>query len=463
MEKRVFDYIENNHMISEGDTVVAGVSGGADSVCLLLILHKYAQNHQIRLIAAHVHHGLRENADGDEAYVKKICSEKNIPLEILHIDAKKEAMDAKISVEEAGRRKRYEFFERVGGEGCKIAVAHQRDDLCETMLFQLFRGSGVSGMRGILPVAGAVIRPLLTVSREEIEVYLKEQGISWRTDESNEDLSYSRNRIRHVILPAAEEICSEAKEHMAEASERLRELEIFLGEEADRMEAEYLKKSEENGKRTLLIRNEVMNLPAALKGELLLRALVWVSGKKRDLGLVQVEALQNLFSSQVGKKREFIYGIEADRSYDGIFLSLGSMEEVPEENIFFPASEKEYPFAFTLGEFAGTARVSDAFAGRTEFPDPYVQWLDYEKIKENLCFRHPKEADYITVNKDGGHKLLKDYLKDEKVPANKRDGIWVLAGDHHIWWVVGYRIGEDAKVTDWNKNVICIGLEIAEK
>ena len=110
MEKRVFDYIENNHMISEGDTVVAGVSGGADSVCLLLILHKYAQNHQIRLIAAHVHHGLRENADGDEAYVKKICGEKNIPLEILHIDAKKEAMDAKISVEEAGRRKRYEFF-----------------------------------------------------------------------------------------------------------------------------------------------------------------------------------------------------------------------------------------------------------------------------------------------------------------------------------------------------------------
>ena len=238
IKNKVFNYISEYGMIRNGDVVVAGVSGGADSVCLLTLLVEYRKDHSFTLVAAHVHHGLRENADGDEAYVKELCERLHVPLEILHIDAKSEAERLGVSVEEAGRIRRYEFFREIS-KGGKIAVAHHRDDLCETMLFQMFRGSGISGLRGILPVSGEIIRPLLSVSREEIEAYLKEAGISWRTDESNEELIYARNRIRHEILPVAEEICAGAKEHMAESSARLREIEEYIKAQAEVEKAKY--------------------------------------------------------------------------------------------------------------------------------------------------------------------------------------------------------------------------------
>ena len=180
IKNRIFEYINEYGMICDGDAVVAGVSGGADSVCLLILLAEYQKGHPFTLIAAHVHHGLRENADGDEAYVKELCERLHVPLKILHIDAKSEAERLGVSVEEAGRIKRYEFFREIS-KGGKIAVAHHRDDLCETMLFQMFRGSGISGLRGIQPVSGDIIRPLLSVSREEIEASLRKKVFTGAT------------------------------------------------------------------------------------------------------------------------------------------------------------------------------------------------------------------------------------------------------------------------------------------
>ena len=142
MIRKISDFIEKENMIGDGDVIVAGVSGGADSVCLLYVLKEYARTCPFTLIAAHVHHGLRKNADGDEAYVRSLCKEWNIPLHVLHIDAAKEAKEAGISVEEAGRVKRYEFFRQILNEEAtaadgRIAVAHHMDDLSETMLFRV--------------------------------------------------------------------------------------------------------------------------------------------------------------------------------------------------------------------------------------------------------------------------------------------------------------------------------------
>lgn len=475
IENTVFNYINEYDMIRDGDAVVAGVSGGADSVCLLILLAEYKKGHPFTLIAAHVHHGLRENADGDEAYVKELCERLHVPLKILHIDAKSEAERLGVSVEEAGRIKRYEFFREIS-KGGKIAVAHHRDDLCETMLFQMFRGSGISGLRGILPVSGEIIRPLLSLSREEIEAYLKEEGISWRTDESNEELIFARNRIRHEILPVAEEICAGAKEHMAESAARLREIEEYIKARAEAEKNKYLvyfpgKSEFREDKDSILIKNEITELPKALSGELILQALCEIAGKKRDIGLAQVEALYGLFFSQVGRKREFIYGLKAEREYEGVRLfqiseiteegkteskqdnktdskqhgQLEGLQDGIQETVQVVLNGDEFSLG---GEYFVNARLLSGVSLKKIPTDSYTKWLNYDTINNCLVFRHPEKNDYLIINKEGGRKLLKDYFVNEKIPAKKRPALWVLADGDRILWVVGYRIGEDAKVTE---------------
>ncbi len=512
-------------MIKEGDTVVVGVSGGADSVCLLSLLSEYRKNLSFTLLAAHVHHGLRANADGDEEYVKELCEKLNVPLKYLHIDARKEAETLGVSVEEAGRIKRYEFFREVlGKEFGKIAVAHHRDDLCETMLFQLFRGSGISGLKGIAPVSGNVIRPLLSVSRAEIEAYLKKEGLSWRTDESNAELTYARNRIRHEIMPIAEEICSGAGEHMAQCAERIREIDDYIKKQAEEEKAQVYVCPEEDdtyrtagiersgiynrylkeGSRpvTILLRNEITAYPKALKGELILQALYTVAGRKRDIGLVQVNAVSDLFDSQVGKRREFIYGLMAEREYDGVRISImkknsektdsgktdfektnsektDSEKINPEKMASWEMDVKKtdaenireiclIPYAWTDGqEFSFKLGVDyEGIAKIIENPDfekipagSYTKWLNCDTINNCLLFRHPKPGDYMIVTKDGGSKKLQDYFVNEKIPAADRNSLWVLSDGQRILWVVGYRIGEDAKITGETKTVLQIFLK----
>ena len=337
MKQTVFNYMEEHHMLEDGDSVLVGVSGGADSVCLLYLLKEYAKIHSVRIQAAHVHHGLRENADLDEAFVRNLCAEWEIPLKTAHIDVASFAAEQGMSLEEAGRIKRYEFFEELLKQENinRIAVAHHRDDLCETMLFQLFRGTGIHGLHGILPVAGNRIRPLLCVGKEEIEAFLTGEGIGWRVDESNADTQYARNRIRHEILPIAEEICQGAKEHMALCAERVRLAEELLDAEigkcAERLLV-YLPDAECSNEptvgRRILIRKEIMDEPLLMRQELVLKAMTELAGRKKDLGTVQVEAVLKLLVSPTGKRREFIYGILANKTREGVVLSLrGSKPE----------------------------------------------------------------------------------------------------------------------------------------
>ena len=208
-------------MIPENKNIVVGLSGGADSVCLLYVLVALRKRLGLQLCAVHVHHGLRGvEADADEAYVRDICRAWDVPLKAMRIDAAALAKQWGIGCEEAGRRARYEIFEECLQEmgGCRgaIAVAHHRDDCAETLLFHMFRGTGLDGMAGIRPVRktereSMIIRPLLETGKTEIESFLQEKGISWRIDSTNTGEDYTRNRIRNRVLPYAEkEICSGA-------------------------------------------------------------------------------------------------------------------------------------------------------------------------------------------------------------------------------------------------------------
>ena len=220
MKKKVLDFIREQHMVEEGDGVLAAVSGGADSVCLLFLLCSMREELAVRLAAFHLHHGLRgAEADRDEAFVKQLCGAWQIPFYSAHEDAAAYGRERGISEEEAGRELRYSHLEALADRLSfgKIAVAHHREDQAETVVFHLFRGTGLKGMGGIRPVRGKIIRPLLECSRQEIEGYLRENGISWCEDSTNSENTYKRNRIRNELLPWAGQYLNErASEHAAQ-------------------------------------------------------------------------------------------------------------------------------------------------------------------------------------------------------------------------------------------------------
>ena len=230
--KKASEYIKEHHMISKEDCIMAGVSGGADSVCLLFVLYELQKTMGFRLQAVHVEHGMRgEESLKDAYFVETLCKTYDIPFHIYSYDVPKRAKQEKLTAEEAARKSRYDAF----GDACrqykgtKIAVAHNRDDQAETILWNLIRGSGLKGLSGMKPVNGCIIRPLLGVTRAEIEAYLAERCQPFCTDSTNLECDYTRNKLRHQILPVMErELNSQARRNIALAGERLSRAEVYL-------------------------------------------------------------------------------------------------------------------------------------------------------------------------------------------------------------------------------------------
>ena len=236
--------IEKFSMIKKGDSVIVALSGGADSMALAFFLNSVKDEYGITLSAAHVNHGIRGAvADADEAFVKKFCENNGIALHILHVDVPKIASETGETHEECGRRIRYEFFESID-EASLIATAHNLNDNAETLLFRIARGTGLKGICSIPPVRGRIIRPLIECSREEIERYCNDNKISYVTDETNLSDEYTRNYIRHEILPLFEKINPSFLASADRLIDTVREDEAFLSEQADLL----LKKCENRDK-----------------------------------------------------------------------------------------------------------------------------------------------------------------------------------------------------------------------
>lgn len=228
VETKVFRWMEQHRMVTSGDSIVLGVSGGADSMCLLAMFLRLKQRIPLSLQVVHVNHGIRPEAEQDAAYVEEFCRENRVPYRLFRGNVEELSGQWKCSSEDAGRRLRYQAFEETLREtgADRIAVAHNASDRAETMLLHLFRGSGLTGLCGIEPVRGNLIRPLLCLERWEIEAYLRERKIAWCNDVTNEGDDYTRNRIRHHILPVAEEqICAGAIRHMCHTADLLSETE----------------------------------------------------------------------------------------------------------------------------------------------------------------------------------------------------------------------------------------------
>ncbi len=478
MVKKVSEYMQKHHMLKKGDTVIVGVSGGADSVCLLSVLCELRTTMEITLVAAHINHLFRETAERDEKYVEDLCKEMNVPCKILREDVKTVAKEQGMTFEEAGRQVRYKFFRQLKEEyqADKIAVAHNREDCGETMLFHLFRGSNLKGLGGISPVSGDVIRPLMKVGRKEIEGYLNGQNREWMEDETNASEVYSRNRIRHQIMPVAEELCAGAGERMAETAEELRLTENYLAEQTGQAN---LKCCEKRDGGTFINVTKLEELHPVLQSRLLFYVLEQEAEASKDLGRIHVQQLLKLCHLQAGRSINLPYRICAYRTAEGILVRREDSEGIG-QGTYFDTQSKRDGTSYTLGgvssviallsgkeleageeihfvlEGLGSVRAKLLFNYELKnIPQKtYTKWFDYDKIVKCAVFRKRMEGDYLVIDDKGSRKKLKEYFIQEKIPAYKRDEVWILADEEHIMWVPGYRISTHYKITETTERVL---------
>lgn len=476
MTEQVTETIEKYHMISEGDHVIVGVSGGADSVCLLALLREYRQNCWFSLSVVHVEHGIR-GADSlsDAAFVEELCREWNLPCFVEHVDVRRRAAREGLTLEEAGRQARYEIFEtyrsRLGAN--RIAVAHNQNDQAETVLLNLARGSGLKGLGGIRPVRGRIIRPLLFASREEIEGWLGEQGLSYCTDLTNLEPDYTRNVLRLEILPRLEaEVNRETIRHMAQGALHLQKAEEYVRRQAGKVYGDCVSgagarnsqnkcgqnrcnQGEIGAERTWIRRISLKPFLAAeeLMQEYVLRMcveeLLCHRGLK-DYTAAHIEQLKRLSVMDCGKRMDFPGGLKAVRQREELVIYV---EEKPGKN---SEAEGNSPSVCVPIPEDGVYEVNNykfcvEYQYGTEnqvIPEKtYTKWLAYDTIKGKVCLRTRQTGDYLIINREGGKKKLKDYLIDQKIPREERDQVLLVAEGSHILWVVGWRISEDAKVT----------------
>ena len=427
VEAKVFRWMDQHHMVTPGDRIILGVSGGADSMCLLTLFLRLKKQIPLTLHVVHVDHQMRQEAKWEAAYVEEFCRKCEISFHLFQEDVAALSKKWKCSTEDAGRRLRYQVFREtlreVGAD--KIAVAHNASDRAETMLLHLFRGSGLTGLCGIEPVRGDLIRPLLCLERKEIEGYLQEEGIVWCNDVTNEGDAYTRNRIRHHILSFAEEqICSGAVRHMCRTADLLSETESYLRQQTQQV----INACVQDGKITA---EEFLRYPAVLQKRAILECLEKLSPTGKDISMQHVEDVLELFSRPGNRVLHLPFGIRAIRSYETVELAAEEPESVCElpEIVFRKFSARE---------------------GQEIPRTTYTKWFDYDTIGGTPVVRFRQTGDFLFVTAGDGslrHKSLKEYMITEKIPRQYRDRIPLLAVGNHVLWVIGYRTSDSCRVT----------------
>ena len=455
--KEVRRAIESNNMIKEGDKVIVGVSGGADSVTLLLQLAEYRKETEYTLQVFHLNHMIREEAPADEEFVRALCDRLKIPFFSKSIDVTEYSKENNISVEEAGRILRYEQMRSMGPD--KIAVGHHMDDLAETIILNMCRGTGLHGMVGIAPVQDDIIRPLIYLSRTEIEEYLASIDQDYRTDSTNLETEYTRNKIRHEILPLLTEgINEKAVEHIAAMADDMINIENHIMMQVDKAYDEYVRYTDEGV--PVLRADAVRELDDHIAKELILKILEKLTPRRKDITRNHVEGILGLLDGSGEKSMDLPYGLRIVRSYDRlIFTKVKESEEAEDQRtlmIKVPGLTEGEGWSTTLENgMSVTIRVR-SFRNKPEIPNKtYTKWFDYDKIDcSRLYLRYRKKGDYLTINNGNSKKSVQDYMVDEKIERFKRDRIPMLTQDDHVLWIIGYRISEYYKLTEESRRIL---------
>ena len=518
LETRVIDFIQQHNLISTGEIVVVGVSGGADSVCLLHILAGWQSKLDIKLHVAHLNHQLRGfESEADAKYVANLAGKLDIPITIGKRDVAAYRAERHCSMEEAARELRYGFLAKVADDigANRVAIGHTRDDQVETILMHILRGTGTSGLRGLEPCSPfpfchsepfaschsegekcscpiywaivpdksgnykrlreespkaknlglVVIRPLLNVTREETLNYCQERQIEPRIDSSNLSLSFFRNRLRLELLPLLREYNPGVDQALFRLAEIAGNDISYLEQQAFQLWDEVARREEDA---IYLDKGKIVALPIALQRQLLRLAIARLAGDTRDIEANHIEAIRSLLSKPVGKRTSLPHGLVCWNGYDEMLLATSAAKQ---SYLTLPLLQGVFPLKVpgetvlsgwrVVASIAGEQVPSLSLRGTSPLSlrgakqrSNLVAEFDLRRAGTELFVRQRQSGDRFQPLGMDRPKKLQRFMVDAKIPLLWRERIPIVCSPRQIIWVVGWRIDDRVKVTEATREIL---------
>jgi len=478
---KVRQVIEQCGLLAGGGTVLVGVSGGPDSLCLLHVLNRLRQVYGIELHVAHLDHRIRGlEAKEDAAFVTKLAKEWGLPATIETRDVPQLARESKLAIEEAARQARYSFLAQVAlAVGAKrIAVGHNADDQAETIVMHWLRGAGLAGLRGMLPQTDLggmcleaawpdrsplhlqLIRPLLETPRAEIEAYCREHSLKPRFDRSNLDTTYYRNRLRHELIPYLESYNPNIRQVLRRSAQVISGDYSFLQAELERVWPTVV--SLESGAAIAFDLERWRALSTSQQRSILREAVRRLRKSLRNVNWIHIEnALLALRAKPAGTKVTLPQGLMLSIGYhDFTVADEGYVPQVDWPLLFVESLPVAVPGVTELPDSSWCLEATvierkDFSDGHLDNPNPWQAFLDYEVAGSGLVLRQRQPGDRFQPLGLGGHeKSLHTFMIDHKIPRSLRGLVPIVASPRHIVWVAGWRIDERAKITAETERVL---------
>ena len=456
-------------LLKSTSVILAALSGGADSLALFLALHHLADEHGFELRAAHLDHGLRgAESKADAAFVEGICSQFGVPLALDKVDVAGMRARGRLSWEQAARIARYDFLTRVAMEtqSSALALGHTSDDQAETVLLHLLRGTGIRGLRGMLPLSSwrtvhgsaTLVRPLLNVSRRETEAYCLEHGLTPRLDSSNLEERFTRNRIRRKLMPQLEQFNPSVKKSLLRLARTVAQDVAYLDQQAASVWSS-LAVVEQDGVR--LDRHAFKALHPSLQAHVLHRAYAQTAGEASGLNMAQIEAMKELAGKGAGLSLSLQGGVRFGTSYEEVFLTG---KEAPLSNRSLDETTLRVPGETQAGGWFVTTGVLE---GRNRPPglkhdNPHCAYLSLDALGKKLKVRSRLPGDRFQPLGLSCEKSLKEFMIDTHVPRSQRNGTPLLMANDRVAWVVGWRIAHWARVTPETEVVLEVSFHKTE-
>jgi len=446
MLDKVKKTLKKYNMLTQGEKVVLGVSGGADSIALLYSLNELI-DYGLELIIAHLNHGLRvDAAKRDADFVKKIAKSLGLTFVYAEVDTLKYKEESQLSTEDAARQLRYKFFDQVMSkhDATKLATAHTLDDQAETVLMRLIRGSGSKGLSGIPPVSINIIRPLIEINRSEIENYLNSRDIKWVEDASNVSREFLRNRIRHDLIPELESYNPQIKETLAKTADILRAEDEFITIETGKYFNEVFSENRSEITGNLL---KYESIDKILRYSLLRTAIENLNRNLKNISSIHIISADDFLLSETASGQiELPEETVIVKGYN-IFL-VTKKSEIDQEFYYSIQSPGKWSFPEFEVEIS---LVKTQSLGEN---DESVAYFDPELVKFPIEVRSFKTGDRFSPLGMQSSKKLQDYFTDKKLPKFLRSRVPIFISDGEIMWAGGIRIDDRFKVTDKKSEVL---------
>lgn len=447
MEEQFLKNINEKTDIRPGDRILIAVSGGMDSVLLLYLFNKYKEEIGIDIEAAHINHMLRsKESDKDQQLVKKLCSDWSIPFHTINIDVKKISKTNKWSIEEGARKLRYEYLNSLKEQYFfrKIAVAHHHKDQAETILMHLIRGTGAEGLRGMFIDKNNIVRPLLNITREDIEKKVNELGLEYRTDKSNLQTRHARNKIRIKLLPILKKYNPQIENNLVKTGEIVKEDNNYIETEVNR----YYHKCIDLKDQYIIINEKIKELHLAIRRRLLIKAYKELSHMYLEYKFVeQADEYIKKEQNKQNRKLGLPNGINLYRNKEGLIL------DIRKKTIGHQSQELliKKPGLYEFADKKLNLEVINELPGKDIYikRDSSEGYVDFDKLNWPLVVRNRKAGDLFFVIGDKGERKLKKLFIDRGIEAGIRDELpLIVSRDDKLVFIPGVGISDLFKIDD---------------